>query len=238
MLQHKKSLVATALALCALGAFGMWVPQQGVPHKFVAGEVAVADQVNQNFAYVDAVLDTIDSELDSIDEEMDRPGTQVGPGLYEVHARVLWDAGWMQDAGTGFPGAVYTEDPTPLTYGSGRSTFLKPLMGYGIPDPAPGATRKVRLYVNYGHQWMCEGIPTVTVGDVEFELPMISGHAADMATNWSGFRDLSEYQHLGHCPIYMHLKNFVWSGSHCNPTAGAWRGVVYRIEAHFYDEYL
>ena len=188
---------------------------------------------------LDDRVDTHDLEIGGIYSEMERPGKRVAPGLYEVHTRVLWDAGWMVDTtGAGVPEAVYTENPTALYYGLGRTTFLRPLVGHGIPDPVPGAIRKVRLYVNYGHQWMCEGTPTVMLGDVEFELPMISGHFRDMGTHWSNFRELSEYEHLGHCPIYMYLKDYYWDGPHCNPNPGMPRGVVYRIEAHYYDEYL
>ena len=169
------------------------------------------------------------------------------PGLFEVHRRVLWDAGWMNETvAAGMSWVPYMQDPAPLWYGEGRTTFLRPLKGYGVPEPGPGATRKVRLYVNYGHQWMCEGKPTVRIGDVDFELPMINGFFGDMGANWSEFRELSEYEHVEHAQISMYLKDFVWTwssqyGYHCgySPAEGALKtkGVVYRIEAVFYDEY-
>ncbi len=108
-----------------------------------------------------------------------------------------------------------------------------------MPPVPPGATRKARLFVNYGHQWMCDGDPTVVIADVEFMLPMIGGYYGDMATNWSEFRLQSEYEHVGHAPIFVYLKNFVWDGPHCGPPPGADRpkGVVYRVEIHFYDDF-
>jgi len=164
------------------------------------------------------------------------------PGLFEVHRRVLWDAGWRVDTvGTGLSWLEYMHYPTSLWYGRDRTLFLSPLQGYGIPEPGPGATRKARLYVSYGHQWMCDGTPTVTIGDVEFALPMISGFYGDMGANWSEFRELSEYQHVGHAPITMHLKDYTWGGNHCGPNYEAGllkpKGVIYRVEAFFYDEY-
>jgi hypothetical protein len=177
-----------------------------------------------------------ETQLGDMSVEMSRVGKLVSPGLYEVHKRILWDSSWMADP------AIYYETPGPLYYGAFRYLFLKPLDSYGIPPTAAGATRKVRLYVHYGHQWMCGGTPTVTIGDVEFELPEINGYFADMGANWSNFREEIEYQHLGHTGITMHLKDFVWEGAHCGATPSAGigkpKGVVYRIEAHFYDEFL
>ena len=174
-------------------------------------------------------------------------GTQVGENLYLVHTRVLWDLSWLTvddylDGGGFF---TYYEDPKSLVYGPNRTTFLMPLEGYGIPEIPERATRKVRLYVNYGHQWMCGGTPTVRVvsgtGVVEFSLPRIDGFYGDMGANWSDFKEYSEYQDIGHAQIQVYQKDFIYEGEHCGPYPGTGpdrpKGVVYKIEAYFYDEY-
>jgi hypothetical protein len=173
-------------------------------------------------------------------------GAKVGPNLYHVHTRVLWDLGWLTDDtkldGGGF--FTYFEDPKALVYGLNRTTFLSPLEGYGIPEKPKNAYRKVRLYVNYGHQWMCGGTPTVKIignGEVEFSLPRIDGFYGDGAAGWSDFKDLSEYQGIGHAQIKVYQKDFVSEGGQCGPGDGTGpdrpKGVVYRIEAHFYNGY-
>jgi len=174
----------------------------------------------------------------------DRPpmGVEVAPGLYEVHSRVLWDVSWCEPE-FGMPHGYFTywEEPTTLDYATGRTLFLSPLKGYGIPEVQEGATRAVRLYVNYGHQWMCGGTVTVSIGDVEFSLPDISGHYADMAAGWSDFKTYAEYEHVGHAPIQVYMKDFVYEGPHCGPWPGTGperpKGTIYRIEAHFYDNF-
>jgi len=174
-------------------------------------------------------------------------GAKVEPNLYHVHTRVLWDLGWLTNdtylnAGPFF---TYFEDPKPLVYGPGRTTFLSPLEGYGIPEPPKNAYRKVRLYVTYGHQLGCGGTPTVRIvsggGQVEFSLPLIGGYYGDAAANWSDFKDLSEYQGIGHAQIQVYQKDFVVTGGDCGPPPGTGpdrpKGVVYKIEAYFYDGY-
>ena len=167
-------------------------------------------------------------------------GAKVQPNLYLVHTRVLWDLGWLTndtylDNGGFFS---YNEHPKALVYGPGRTLFLSPLEGYGIPEKPKNAYRKVRLYVNYGHQESCSGTPTVKIvtdkitGEfVEFSLPLIGGFYGDMAANWTDFKDLSEYQGIGHAYIQFYQKD--WGG--CG--ADRVKGVMYRIEAHFYDGY-
>jgi len=126
-------------------------------------------------------------------------GTKVGPGLYEVHTRVLWDLGWLDEVNKNGGGFFnYYVNPRDLVYATNRTTFLSPLKGYGIPEVQSGATRKVRLYVNYGHQLDSAGTPTIQIGDVEFYLPQIGGFYGDMATNWSNYRTFAEYGHLVH----------------------------------------
>ena len=172
-------------------------------------------------------------------------GAKVAPGLYHVHTRVLWDVGWLTNTGLLDAGGFFSYWPTPkaLVYGPDRTLFLSPLEGYGIPEPAKNAYRKVRLYVNYGHQQGCGGTPTVRItsggGTVEFSLPLIGGFYGDMAANWSDFKDLSEYQGIGHASIQVYQKDFVVVGGDCGGTQGPGRpkGVVYRIEANFYDGY-
>jgi hypothetical protein len=156
--------------------------------------------------------------------------------LYEVHTRVLWDLGWVAEgqkepSSANIPYYCDWFRVTSLLYASDRYTFLSPLQGYGIPEVQPGATRKVRLYVNYGHQMESWGTPTVQIGDVEFYLPEIGGYWGDMAAGWSNFRTYAEYGHLGHAGIQVYLKNgWFWEP--------AWPvGSIYRIEAHFYDEF-
>jgi len=167
-------------------------------------------------------------------------GTQVAPGLFEVHTRVLWDLGWLRDSTKLVEGAyfAYNESPKNIVYGRNQTTFLSPLKGYGIPDIPQGATRKVRLYVTYSHQWMCNGSAvTVRIGGVDFDLPTIHGAWIHPAAGWSNFRSYSEYQDVGHATMQVFLKNYVWGGNHCGRPAGSNRGAIYRIEAHFYDEF-
>ncbi len=164
-------------------------------------------------------------------------GAKVQPNLYEVHTRVLWDLGWLTndtylDNGGFFS---YYQTPKALVYGPGRTLFLSPLEGYGIPEKPKNAYRKVRLYVNYGHQEGCSGAPTVRItsggGTVDFSIPIIGGFFGDMAAGWSDFKDLSEYQGIGHAQIQVYLKD--WGGCSSDQP----KGVVYRVEAHFYDGY-
>jgi hypothetical protein len=162
-------------------------------------------------------------------------GSKVAPNLYLVHTRVLWDLGWLTDAtvlgGTGH--FTYNDVPRALVYAPNRTLFLSPLEGYGIPEKPKTAYRKVRLYVNYGHQEGCNGTPTVRIvngpKEVEFSLPIIGGAFGDVGANWSDYKDLSEYQGIGHAQIQVYQKD---STSGCNIS-----GAVYRIEAHFYDGY-
>lgn len=221
-------------ALCLAGACGLVALAAGAGF----GQDTIGSWPQRLQRQINRLFGRMEQVEQRVTVEEGRLGKQVAPGLYEVHSRVIWDASWRIDTtGAGLNWVTYNEFPMNLTYGRDRQVVLGPLKGYGIPDPAPGATRKVRLFVNYGHQWMCNGTPTVTIGDVDFELPMVSGYYGDMATNWSQFRELSEYQHLGHAPVGMYLKNYYWNGSHCSTSTGAPRGVVYCIVAHFYDEF-
>lgn len=158
-------------------------------------------------------------------------GKKVAPGLYEVHTRVLWDLGWMRNDNeldnNGF--FAYYHTPRNLVYALARELFLSPLKGYGIPEVQQGATRKVRLYVHYGEQLDYPGTPTILIGDVEFNLPKIGGYYGDMAANWSNYVTYEEYQHVGHANIQIYSKN--------SPDLTRPFGVVYKIEAHFYDEF-
>jgi len=183
---------------------------------------------------------------EQIDNIQSTNGTQVGPGLYHVHTRVLWDLGWLAADSPSISGGFFTywEEPKSLVYGPGTDLFLSPLEGYGIPEIPIGADRKVRLYVNYGHQWMCGGTPTVRIGGangVEFSLPKISGHYGAMGANWSDFKDSGEYEGIGHAQIQVYQKDFYYEGPQCGPWPGTGpgrpKGTVYRIEAHFYDQY-
>ena len=200
------------------------------------------------FEYLRSQIETLGGETSVLEERLsvaedalEHNGKKVGPGLYEVHTRVLWDVGWLTNSGlldsNGF--FTYNEFPRSLVYAVNRTTFLRPLKSYGIPDIPDGATRKVRLYVNYGHQWMCDGTPTVSIGDVEFYLDEISGYYGDMGAGWSNFREYEEYEFLGHAQIQVYLRDFQYGGPHCGPYPGIGRpkGVIYRIEAHFYDEF-
>lgn len=165
-------------------------------------------------------------------------GTKVSTGLYEVHSRVLWDVSWYQPQGTETHGFfTYTDTPRMLTYSNGRTLILSPLKGYGVPEPQQDALRRVRLYVNYGHQMDCGGTPTVRIGSVDFSLPVIGGAFGDVAANWSDFKDYADYSTLGHAPISVYLKNFQRrAGGDCG-YSGSIMGAVYRIEAHFYDQF-
>jgi len=139
-------------------------------------------------------------------------GVKVAPNLYLVHTRVLWDLGMLTNdtylSGGHF---TYNDVPKSLVYANGRTLFLSPLEGYGIPEKPKTAHRKVRLYVNYGHQEGCNGTPTVRIvgggGQVEFSLPIIGGEFGDVGANWSDFKDLSEYQGIGHAQIQVYQKD-------------------------------
>jgi len=167
-------------------------------------------------------------------------GTAVKSKLYHVHSRVLWDAGWVNGCAPTSFGLPFNEFEPPLgtalCYGPNQTLFLNPF-AYGAPDTPRKATRKVRLFVNYGHQMGCDGTVTVAIGDVEFYLPSIAGFGGTMAAGWSNFRDYSEFKHLGHTGISMYLKDFSISHGDCNSSPGAMRGSVYRVEIHFYDDY-
>ncbi len=161
-------------------------------------------------------------------------GAKVQPNLYEVHTRVLWDIGWLNDSVKTSGYFTFNDTPTNLMYADGsRTLFLSPLEGYGVPVKPKNAYRKVRLYVSYGEQEGCGGTPIVKIvsgnGAVEFSLPIIGGSFGDVAANWSDFKDLSEYQGIGHANIQVYQ----------NDTTGSCTiyGAVYRIEAHFYDGY-
>ena len=161
-------------------------------------------------------------------------GAKVQPNLYEVHTRVLWDIGWATDSALTSGYFIFNATPKNLIYADGsRDLFLSPLEGYGVPEPPKNAYRKVRLYVLYGHQEGCGGTPTVRIvsgnGEVEFSLPVIGGSFGDVAANWSDFKDLSEYEGIGHANIQVYQKD---ATGVCTI-----RGAVYRIEAHFYDGY-
>ena len=89
--------------------------------------------------------------------------------------------------------------------------------------------------------------PTVKIvsgnGEVEFSLPQINGYYGDMGANWSDFKDYLEYENIGHAQIQIYQKGFYWGDPHCGQdpllSTGPDRpkGAVYRIEAHFYDQY-
>jgi hypothetical protein len=167
-------------------------------------------------------------------------GTAVKSKLYHVHSRVLWDAGWVNGCAVTSYGLPFNEFEPPagteLCYGPNQTLFLGPF-GYGAPDKPKKATRRVRLYVNYGHQMGCDGTITVAIGDVEFYLPLIGGFGGTMAAGWSNFREYSEFKHVGHSGISMYLKDLNITHGDCSSTPGAMRGSVYRIEMHYYDNY-
>jgi hypothetical protein len=171
-----------------------------------------------------------------------RNGTKVGPNLYHVHSRVIWDLGWLANAshldGNGF--FIYNANPKNLVYGANNTLVLAPF-SYGTPEIPAGATRKVRLYVNYGHQLDCGGTPTVRIvsgaNQVEFSLPIIGGFGGDMAAGWSDFKDFSQYQNIGHGQIQVYLKDFVWQGFDCDPNPSGFKGSISRVEMHHYDQY-
>ena len=162
-------------------------------------------------------------------------GAKVQPNLYEVHTRVLWDLGWVSDSTVLTSGYfTFNDVPKNLVYADGsRTLFLSHLEGYGVPEKPKNAYRKVRLFVSYGHQEGCGCTPTVRIvsgnGEVEFSLPIIGGSFGDVAANWSDFKDLSEYQGIGHANIQVYQKDATGACSI--------RGAMYRIEAHFYDGY-
>ncbi len=160
-------------------------------------------------------------------------GTQVAKNLYLVHTRVLWDLGWLTEASFLTSGHfTYNDVPKDLVYANGRTLFLSPLEGYGVPEQPKNAYRKVRLYVSYGHQMGAGGTPTVRISGnrvVEFSLPVIGGAFGDVAANWSDLKDLSEYEGTGHANIQVYQKSASYTGGIM--------GAVYRIEAHFYDGY-
>jgi len=235
----KKMLVSLAVvtALLSLGvAYGGDSPA-GKPFQYLQEQI---DALLTRVGLLEGRADTSEAAIAALRREAARCGTKVAPGLYDVHTKVLWDIGWLSDTYSAEPDEfTYNEHPRRLLYGADRDLFLGPLTAYGIPPVQEGATRKVRLYVTYGHQWMCNGTPTVQIGDVEFHLPVISGHYAAMGANWSNFREWDEYSHLGHANILVYLKDFSYGGPHCGPYPGTDRpkGVIHRIEAHFYDEF-
>lgn len=188
------------------------------------------EYLNIRIDNLEDLTDLLEEEIASIKDESQHNGKKVAPGLYEVHKRVLWDVGWLKidsELGGGF--FAYYHNPRNLVYANGRVLFLSPLRGYGIPEVQDGATRKVRLYVNYGEQLDYPGTPTIVIGDVEFYLPKIGGYFADMGANWTNYRTYDEYQHLSHENIEMYSKD--------SPNLTRPYGAVYRIEAHFYDEF-
>ena len=207
---------------------------------------ALKDRVEKNEGDIGdlyASIADLEEEIANIKDEMQHNGKKVSPGLYEVHTRVLWDIGWLKDDSLLSGGYfTYWEQPKNLVYANNRTTFLSPLKGYGIPEVQPGATRKARLYVYYGHQWMCGGTPTIRIGDVEFSLPLIGGYYGDMATHWSNYLTYDDYEHVGHTGIQVYMKDFYYDGPHCGPYPGTGpdrpKGVIYKIVAHFYDEFL
>lgn len=174
---------------------------------------------------------------------------KVAEGLFDVHTRVLWDVGWLnKDASVlGIGGDYYTfnEDPKYLVVDTaGRTLILSPLNGYGTPPIPAGATRRVRLYVNYGHQWQCRGSAVtirVTNGthSIDFDLPLIHGWAGAPAANWSSFADYESFKDIGHARMQIFLKDYMWGGGDCGPypSGNDAKGVVFRIEAHYYDDY-
>lgn len=195
----------------------------------------LAEQIESVKAGVASLVD----DVDAINATLEHAGVKVAPGLYQVHTKVLWDVGWVSGCATPVWGLSYNEfvSGRNLCYGSNQTLFLKPLTGYGVPDIPDGATRMVRLYVNYGHQLGCSGTPTVRVGDVEFSLPEIHGFGGTVGAGWSDFKEESEYGHLGHASIAVYLKNLQITHPDCNVVPGSMRGSVYRVEAFFYDEF-
>lgn len=188
---------------------------------------------------LDDRMAALEQEIDAILAQAGHTGTMVEPGLFHVYSRVLWDIGWLKDdsyLSGGF--FTYNEFPRSLVYASNQTTFLGPF-GYAVPPVPPGATRMARLFVTYGHQYQCNGDPTVSIGGLEFTLPMVGGYFGHPAAAWSDYRLASEYAGIGHVGIQVYLKNFVWAGPDCGPYPGADRpkGVVYHVEIHFYDEF-
>ncbi len=149
------------------------------------------------------------------------PSDVPNTNLYEVHTRVLWDAGWTPGA----PLVNFGDIPVYLKYGTDITLFYQPLKGYGIPAIPAGATRKTRLYVNYGHHIYCGSNPTIDIGGVDFVLPKVGGEWFHMGAGWSNFQEYGVYSAVGHTPITIRADN-------CDASAA-----VYRIEAHFYDQY-
>jgi len=150
---------------------------------------------------------------------------------FGAHQRVLWDKGWIdQPTGAQAYGKLPNKE-LKLTYGNSRTLFYRPLSGYGIPEPVDGATQKVKLYVTYSHQMDCKGIPVIKISSgnkvVEFTLPRIGGTTGDIGANWSSVSTYNEYKDIGHSEIFMYSKDGT-----CDVA-----GHVYRIEAHFYNEY-
>jgi hypothetical protein len=216
----------------------------GKPFLYLQDQV---DGLAGDVTALDGRVDGLDSEVTELggrvganEQALQRQGTQVPghPGLYDVHTRVLWTVGWLHNLPGGF--FAYNEFPTTsLLYGNGtQSIILSPLQGYGVPPVQDGATRRARLYVTYSHQWMCAGeAVTVRIGDVDFDLPTIHGSWVAPAANWSDFVPFEDYEHVGHTTIKVFLKDYYWDGPHCNPTPGNVRGAIYRVEAHFYDDF-
>jgi hypothetical protein len=156
---------------------------------------------------------------------------------------VLWDLGWLTNESKLSDGYfTYSEIPKRLVYGKDRELFFWPLEaeGHGIPEIPIGANRIVRLYVHYGHQDGCFGTPTVLITSgqqrAEFSLPQINGYYGNMSAEWSDFKDSFYFQEMGHANIMVYQKNFVPNDA-CGSGEDRPKGVIYRVEAHFYDEY-
>jgi len=122
-----------------------------------------------------AQINSLQAQIDGLQGQIDRNGKKVGPGLYEVHVKTLWDVGWISTGN--FP---YTPNAKGLNWYGGSSFYLSPLSAYGVPGVQPGATRKVRLYANYSHQMGCSGNPVVNVGSAQFVFGAHHGSQADM----------------------------------------------------------
>ena len=220
---------------------------EGKPFTWLAGEIeAINTEVDGLADEVEAInteMGGLADEVDAINATLEHDGEKVGPGLYKVHTKVLWDVGWVSGCDTPVWGLSYNEfaPPNPsgrnLCYGVNQTLFLAPLTGYGVPDVPEGATRKVRLYANYGHQLGCSGTPTIRIGDVEFSIPQIHGFGGTVGAGWSDFKAEADYGHLGHASIAVYLKDFHITHGDCSSVSGSMRGSVYRVEAYFYDEF-
>ena len=181
-----------------------------------------------------AQINSLQAQIDGLQGQLDRNGKKVGPELYEVHVKTLWDVGWLSTGNFS-----YNENLKALTWYGGGPMILSPLTAYGVPTVQAGATRKVRLYMIYSHQWMCNGNPTVRVGSLDFEFGAHHGAQSALGAGWSNFKTAAEIAvgAPGHANAYAYLKNFWDGGSHCSNTPGASRGYISNIVAHFYDQF-